>query len=152
MSSFERLHPSLQHHVVNSLGWRSLRPLQDEAIAPVLDGYHALLLAPTAGGKTEAAVLPVLTKVANDGWRPLSVLYLCPLRALLNNLLPRLEGYAGFAGQRVALWHRDVAPSQRQRIVVDPPDVLLTTPESLEAMFLSSRVNAHRLLGGVKAV
>ena len=59
---FDRLHPSVQHHVVNSLGWRELRPLQEESIDPVLDGEHCLLLAPTAGGKTEAAVLPVLSR------------------------------------------------------------------------------------------
>ena len=56
--AFGRLHPAVQHHVVNSLGWRSLRPLQEQAIEPVLDGRHALLGAPTAGGKTEAARPP----------------------------------------------------------------------------------------------
>lgn len=152
MSPFERLHPSLQHHVVNSLGWASLRPLQAEAIDPILDGRHALLLAPTAGGKTEAAVLPMLTRIAEERWRPLSTLYLCPLRALLNNLHPRLEAYGGYVGARVGLWHGDVGPAERQRLVVDPPDVLLTTPESLEAMFLSIRVDARRLLGGIRSV
>lgn len=152
MSAFDRLDASLQHHVVNSLGWRSLRPLQAEAIDPVLTGHHALLLAPTAGGKTEAAIFPVLTRIAAERWRPLSVLYLCPLRALLNNLLPRLERYCSFVGLRPGLWHGDVGPAERQRLVADPPDVLLTTPESLEAMFLSTRVDAHRFLGGVRAV
>ena len=55
---FDRLHPSIQHHVVNSLGWRDLRPLQEEAVDPILDGDSCLLIAPTAGGKTEAAVAP----------------------------------------------------------------------------------------------
>jgi ATP-dependent helicase Lhr and Lhr-like helicase len=54
---FDRLHPGVQHHVVNSLGWRELRPLQEEAVDPILDGHHCLLIAPTAGGKTEAALL-----------------------------------------------------------------------------------------------
>lgn len=152
LTSFDRLHPSLQHHVVNSLGWSSLRPLQAEAIDPIIAGDHALLLAPTAGGKTEAAVLPMLTRIATERWRPLSTLYLCPLRALLNNLLPRLERYAGYAGLRAALWHGDVGPAERQRLVANPPDVLLTTPESIEAMFLSTRVDGRRLLGGVRAV
>ena len=90
----ERLHPVLAHHVVNSLGWRSLRPLQQNAIAPILDGEDAVLLAPTAGGKTEAAVFPLLTSMEEQGWRGLSVLYVCPLKALLNNLAPRVESYA----------------------------------------------------------
>ena len=139
--SFDQLHPSLQHHIVNTLGWRSLRPLQEATIEPVLAGRHALLLAPTAGGKTEAACFPVISRIASEGWRPLSVLYLAPLRALLNNLLPRLEQYVAFTGHRAALWHGDVGQSDRSRILSDPPDILLTTPESLEAMLISTRVD-----------
>ena len=56
--SFDDLHASIQHHIVNTLGWRSLRPLQEEAISPVMNGSHGLFLAPTAGGKTEAAAFP----------------------------------------------------------------------------------------------
>lgn len=150
--AFGRLHPAVQHHVVNSLGWRSLRPLQEQAIAPILDGRHALLGAPTAGGKTEAASLPLLSRMTEARWPGLSVLYICPLRALLNNLYPRLEGYCELLGRRAGLWHGDVGPSARKAVLDDPPDVLLTTPESLEAMFMSRRVDADRLLGGVRAV
>lgn len=142
MSDFGRLQPSVQHHVVNTLGWSNLRPLQEAAISPILDGDHGLLLAPTAGGKTEAAFFPVLTRIAAEGWPPLSTLYLCPLRALLNDLLPRLERYASFTGHRVGLWHGDVGDAERRRLVTDPPDVLLTTPESLEAILISTRVDA----------
>ena len=60
-SGLDRLHPVVVHHIVNTLGWPSLRALQEEAAGPVLDGADALLLAPTAGGKTEAAVFPLLT-------------------------------------------------------------------------------------------
>ena len=81
MSAFERLHPAIQHHVVNSLGWNELRPLQEQAVEPVLRGEHALLLAPTAGGKTEAAVLPVLSRMLQQDWRGLSVLYLWPYQS-----------------------------------------------------------------------
>ena len=92
------LHPVVQHHVVNTLGWRDLRPLQREAVAPLMAGHDALLLAPTAGGKTEAAALPLLSAMAEQGWSGLSVLYVCPLRALLNNLEPRLAVYASWLG------------------------------------------------------
>ena len=61
--SFDALHPAVQHHIVNSLGWPRLRPLQERSIEPVLAGDSALLIAPTAGGKTEAAVLPVLSRM-----------------------------------------------------------------------------------------
>ncbi len=149
---FERLHPSLQHHVVNSLGWSDLRPLQSEAIDPILDGSHCVLLAPTAGGKTEAATFPVLSRIATERLTPLSTLYLCPLRALLNDLHPRLERYAAYTGHRVGLWHADVGPSQRRRLIADPPDILLTTPESLEAMLMSTRVDGASFFAAVRAV
>ena len=137
---------------MNVLGWQRLHLLQEAAIQQVLEGQHALLLAPTAGGKTEAAVFPVLSRMATDGWRPLSVLYLAPLRALLNNLLPRLELYASFTGHRAAVWHGDTNQSERARLVVDPPDILLTTPESLEAILISRRVNERWLFPNLRTV
>lgn len=149
---FDALHPAVQHHVVNSLGWRSLRPLQEQSITPILEGRDVLLGAPTAGGKTEAAILPLLSRMVSEEWSGLSVLYVCPLRALLNNLHPRISGYAELVGRTAGLWHGDVGDGPRKRILRDPPDLLLTTPESLEAMFLSRRVDAPQLLSGVRAV
>jgi DEAD/DEAH box helicase len=132
---------SLQHHIVNSLGWRELRALQEQAITPVLDGRHCLLLAPTAGGKTEAAVFPLLSRMLVEDWQGLSVLYVCPIRALLNNLEERLSYYAGLVGRSCGLWHGDVSQAVKSRILAEPPDILLTTPESLEALLVSSRTD-----------
>ncbi len=132
--------------------WPALRPLQDAAIGPLLADQHALLLAPTAGGKTEAASFPIISRIASERWAPMSVLYLAPLRALLNNLLPRLERYVSFTGHRVALWHGDIGDGQRRRIIADPPDILLTTPESLEAMLISRRVNERWLFPHLRTV
>ena len=151
-SGLDRLHPVVVHHIVNSLGWPSLRTLQEEAAGPVLDGADALLLAPTAGGKTEAAVFPLLTAMEQQRWGGLSVIYVCPLKALLNNLLPRLESYAGWLGRRVAIWHGDISASARQRILREPPDVLLTTPESLEAMLISLKVEHGRMFADLRAI
>ena len=148
----EELHPALAHHVVNSLGWRSLRPLQSAAIAPLTAGSDALLLAPTAGGKTEAAMLPLLTAMERQRWTGVSVLYVCPLKALLNNLAPRLATYAAWVGRTVAVWHGDVTTSARQRLLREPPDILLTTPESIEAMLVSTKVDHRRFLGALRAV
>ncbi|GAA3212364.1 DEAD/DEAH box helicase [Dactylosporangium siamense] len=150
--SLEALHPSIQHHVANTLGWSALRPLQEAAVAPLMAGDDALLLAPTAGGKTEAAALPLLSRMAAEQWRGPSLIYLCPLKALLNNLLPRLEQYAGWIGHTVALWHGDVNTPQRRQILRNRPDVLLTTPESLEAMLVSVNVDHASFLGGVQTV
>ncbi|MBL8842557.1 MAG: DEAD/DEAH box helicase [Planctomycetes bacterium] len=152
MSAFERLDPALQHHIVNSLGWRQLRPLQEAAIEPLLAGDHALLLAPTAGGKTEAAVFPLFSRMLAEHWSGLSILYVCPIKALLNNLEPRLARYAGLVGRRVARWHGDVTAGAKFEIAREPPDVLLTTPESLEGLLVSRRFDRATLFRNVRAV
>src|SRR6266566_2584816 len=139
--SFERLHPALQHHVVNSLGWRELRPLQENSIAPILDGSHCLLLAPTAGGKTEAAFFPTLSRCLTENWTGLSVIYICLLKALLNNLHQRLQQYCQLVGRTCALWHGDISQADRAQMLREPPDILLSTPESLEVMLISRRVD-----------
>lgn len=149
---FTALHPLLQHHVVNTLGWPGLRPLQDETVRPLLDGSDALLLAPTAGGKTEAAIFPILTRMAQAEWAGLTVLYVTPLKALLNNLAVRLEDYAHWMGRRVDVWHGDVSESRRRAIRAEPPDILLTTPESIEAMLASTKTDHRRLFGDLRAV
>jgi len=152
MNSFELLHPSVQHHIVNSLGWTQLRPFQDEVIPVALRGEHLLIIAPTAGGKTEAAILPIMSRMLTEDWRGLSTLYICPIKALLNNLHDRLSRYASLLGRRCELWHGDISPGARRRICENPPDILLTTPESIEVMLVSATVDLKGLLGQVKAV
>jgi ATP-dependent helicase Lhr and Lhr-like helicase len=137
--SIDGLHPDLVYHVVNTLGWSELRPLQRESVAPLTAGEDAILLAPTAGGKTEAAVFPLLSAMLTHRWTGLSVVYVCPIKALLNNLLPRLEAYGGWLGRTVGVWHGDVSAGAKDRIRTDPPDILLTTPESLEGLLISTK-------------
>jgi ATP-dependent helicase Lhr and Lhr-like helicase len=115
-------------------------------------GAHALLLAPTAGGKTEAAFLPILSRMTTEAWKPMSVLYICPLKALLNNLHTRLERYCTWAGRSCAVWHGDVLSAQRKQVLSDLPDCLLTTPESLEAMLISTRVEHRNVFANVRVV
>lgn len=152
MSPFDRLNGALRYHIVGTLGWTSLRPAQLEAIEPVLAGENILLLAPTAGGKTEAGTFPVISRMLDESWRDLSVLYICPLRALLNNIAPRMQRYTAMVGRRVALWHGDIPDSRRKRILREPPDILLTTPESLEAMLISVRVEHRSLFANLRTV
>ena len=146
------LDEAIEYHVVNSLGWPSLRPLQAAAVAPVRSGADCMLIAPTAGGKTEAAVFPLLSSMVGEEWRGLSVLYVAPLRALLNNLYPRITKYGEWLGRRVGLWHGDVGDTERKHILTEPPDILLTTPESLEAMLVSLRVDHDRFFSGLRAI
>ncbi len=145
MAGIERLHPHLQHAIVNDMGWRSLRPVQELTIDAVLDGCNAVVLAPTAGGKTEAAMFPLLSRILSEDLRPVSVLYVCPIRALLNNQEGRLEGYARMVGLEVFKWHGDVSDSKKARFRAAPAHVLMTTPESLEVMMMSARTDARAL-------
>ncbi|WP_116247799.1 DEAD/DEAH box helicase [Nocardiopsis sp. FIRDI 009] len=151
-SSLDLLHPTLAHHVVNTLGWPGLRPLQREALAPLIDGDDAVLLAPTAGGKTEAALFPLLTTMAGRSGGGLSLLYVCPIKALLNNLLPRVQAYAGWMGRTAELWHGDVTTAGRRRILRRRPDILLTTPESLESMLVSVKVDHREFFKNLHAI
>ncbi|KAA0110612.1 DEAD/DEAH box helicase [Mycolicibacterium sp. P1-5] len=152
MDAFDRLHPGLQYHLANTLRWNGLRPTQAEAVEPILAGLDALVLAPTAGGKTEAAVFPLLSRMAGEDWQGVSVLYVAPLRALLNNLQPRIDGYCKWLGRSAAVWHGDVSQAMRQRILVERPDILLTTPESIESMLVSIKVDPRVLFSGLRAV
>jgi ATP-dependent Lhr-like helicase len=151
-AAFERLTPALQYHVSQTLGFTALRPVQELTIPPILDGKNCVVLAPTAGGKTEAAFFPVLSLMHSRDDKPVSVLYTSPIRALLNNQEERIARYAATLGRRAFKWHGDVGPTQRKRFIADPTDILLTTPEALEAMLMSPKVPAHRIFGGLQTV
>jgi len=152
MSAFERLSGALQYQIVNTLGFRELRPVQEQAIDAILNGKNVVVLAPTAGGKTEAAFFPLLSAMDSEDWRPISVIYLSPIRALLNNQEDRIGRYAGTIGRRVFKWHGDTSQSARKRFLQEPTDILLITPESLEAGFISARVPTRELFAGLRAV
>jgi ATP-dependent Lhr-like helicase len=87
-----------------------------------------------------------------EDWQGLSVLYVCPIRALLNNLEERLSYYAGLVGRSCGLWHGDVSQAVKSRILAEPPDILLTTPESLEALLISNRTDKPYFFGSAKVV
>lgn len=152
MSAPTGLDTAIEYHIVNSLGWPALRPLQAASVQPVRSGADCVLVAPTAGGKTEAAVFPLLSEMVEGNWSGTTVLYVTPLRALLNNLHARVSTYCSWLGRTAGLWHGDVGQSERRRMLGDRPDVLLTTPESLESMLVSRRVDHERFLGSVRAV
>ena len=152
MDAFDRLTPALRYQIVNGLGWPALRPVQELATDAILDGANCVVLAPTAGGKTEAALLPLLSRMDAEDWPGVSVLYVAPIRALLNNQEPRLQTLTGLLGRSAGKWHGDVGASARKRMLRHPPDVLAITPESLEAMLLSARVPPSRMLGNIRAI
>lgn len=146
------LHPLLRHHIVNSLGWTSLRQLQEQSIQAILGKAHCLLIAPTAGGKTEAAIFPLLSQLLTEESDGFTILYICPLRALLNNLYERVDAYCSMVGLRAGLWHGDVTAHHRRKLLNHPPHFLLTTPESLEAMLISQNGAARECLKNVRTI
>ncbi len=144
-----RLSERMRYGIAHRLGWDALRPVQEISVDRILDGDNCVILAPTAGGKTEAAFLPILDRIRSDSRPPVACIYVSPLRALLNNQEERVAELAGLVGLRSFKWHGDVDQSARKRFLDEPTDVLLTTPESLEVMLLSSRVHTPELFAGL---
>lgn len=136
-SSFERLHPEVQQWIW-SQGWTSLRDAQEWAIpALVAADRDVIIAASTAAGKTEAAFLPILTNLLNKSEPAGAVLYISPLKALINDQWDRLSRLCERLELPVVAWHGDVAASKKQRFLKSPEGILLITPESLEALFVN---------------
>jgi ATP-dependent Lhr-like helicase len=147
--AFDRLAEPVQRWVWQQ-GWTSLRDIQDRSIAPLLAGRDVVIASATASGKTEAAFLPLLSRpVASDGLR---VLYVSPLKALINDQTRRLEPLAEAVGLRVTPWHGDVAAERKRRLRDNPSGVLLITPESLEAMFVLRGSSIAQFFAGLDYV
>ena len=140
VSAFARFPARLQQAIVSRLGWTSLRPVQDLAGAAILDGKNVVVLAPTAGGKTEAAIFPVLASLTEHPVGSVGAIYIAPIKALLNNQEDRLGTYTEMVGLRRFVWHGDAGQADKRRFVKDPGELLMTTPESLEVMLISPRV------------
>ncbi len=148
MSAFFRLSKRLQQGIAHTLGWSELRPVQELTIEAVLDGKNCVVLAPTAGGKTEAAFFPSLDTIYIEKLPPVSALYISPLRALLNNQEPRLDQLAKLVGLSAFKWHGDVSHSRRRQFLNEPADVLMITPESLEVILIKPDIDKAVLFGG----
>lgn len=127
----ELLHPSVRELIVER-GWCSLTEVQRVSIPHILSGKNVLIIAPTGYGKTEAVILPLLSMMLNQGAEPVAVLYITPLRALINDLKQRIEWWASRLGFIVSRKHGDVPQRERVKRVKTVPHILLTTPESLE--------------------
>jgi ATP-dependent Lhr-like helicase len=151
-SVFGRFAPRLQEAIASRLGWTSLRPVQELAGAAILDGKNAVVLAPTAGGKTEAAMFPALSLLVEDQPEAVGAVYLAPIKALLNNQAERLGLYTEIVGLRRFLWHGDIESPARKTFVNEPSELLMTTPESLEVMLASTKVPTARLFRDLRIV
>ena len=117
----------LLYFLSEQLGWKDLNSIQNKAIPSVLDNKDTLILAPTASGKTEAALIPIFNDILTKGYDPLSVLYVSPLKALINDMYNRIERWADYFDLTVTKWHGDVTKSEKDKFVKNPTDFLLKT-------------------------
>src|SRR5213593_689789 len=128
-------------------GFLESSPIQELAIPAILNGEHVLLIAPTGTGKTLAATLPVLDKFIEarvEGKpRGISVLYVTPLRALNRDLLRRLEEMGKDLDIKIQVRHGDTPVSARASQARSPPDMMITTPETLQAILVGKRMSEH---------
>lgn len=133
--------------------WTVLRPIQIEAIHAILEGTSSCVIAAeTAGGKTEAAFLPILSQISEEARGSVRALYVGPLRALINDQFRRLEELCEHLEIPVYRWHGDVEASSKKRLLSAPAGVLLITPESLESLFVNKSSELRRLFAGLRFV
>ena len=116
------------------LGWCELREVQEQAYTAIRGGNDVLIIAPTAGGKSEAALIPVLDDILKSGTKGVACLYLSPLKALINDQEERIAAFCRPTGLSVTKWHGDVPKGERGWNVDEAPQFLLITPESLEVL------------------
>jgi ATP-dependent Lhr-like helicase len=152
VSVFGRFAPRLQEAIVARLGWSSLRPVQELAGEALLAGNNAVILAPTAGGKTEASMFPTISGIVQDPAQGVAAIYVAPIKALLNNQADRLGLYTEMVGLDRFVWHGDTPTNERASFLRDPAELLMTTPESLEVMLVSRRVNEHTLFADLRTI
>jgi ATP-dependent helicase Lhr and Lhr-like helicase len=151
-SAFSRFPMRLQEAIVSRVGWSTLRPVQELASQALLDGKNATILAPTAGGKTEASMFPTIAQLVEKEPQGVGAIYIAPIKALLNNQADRLGLYTEMVGLRRFLWHGDVKESQKKAFLKNPSEVLMTTPESLEVMLLSAKVDSAVIFQDLRIV
>ncbi len=145
---FSKLEDSLQK-ALDQRKW-SPTPVQQVTQDEIAAGHDRLVVAPTGSGKTMAAILPLLDRCLREQWTGMSILYITPLRALNRDVDRRLEEITSAVGLSLGLRHGDTSQSDRNKHVRNPPNVMITTPETFQLMFTGSRL--RELLRTVKAV
>jgi ATP-dependent helicase Lhr and Lhr-like helicase len=148
--AFALLSPPLKG-LLQETGISKPTPPQIEAIPLIAQGDNVLIIAPTGSGKTEAALLPLIDRmIRNNDRQGISLVYITPLRALNRDLLKRLQTWSNKLSFSVEIRHGDTPTKDRRRMTVKPPDLLITTPETLQAVLPGKRMREH--LGHVRAV
>src|SRR5437879_9722579 len=120
-----------------------MNEMQTQAIREIQSGSQLLIVAPTGSGKTEAALFPVLEALGADDREGIRALYVTPLRALNRNLIDRVLRLVASTKLTAAVRHGDTPPSERRKQAANPPDILITTPETLKAILHGKVMQRH---------
>ena len=152
MSVFERYAPFIQEYIYRS-GWQSLRAVQNAA-GDALFGteQNVLLTASTSSGKTEAAFFPILTLLDENPSGTVGVLYIAPLKALINDQFGRLSELCHEEGIPVTRWHGDASQTAKRRLMRKPAGILQITPESLESLMINKHMEIPSLFGDLRFI
>jgi len=152
MDVFNRLAPFIQDFIYQEK-WDELRGIQIAAAEVIFDSDDNLLLSSgTASGKTEAAFLPVLTELYNNPSKSVGVLYISPLKALINDQFKRLEQLLIDSNIPVVKWHGDASLTKKDELVKNPEGLLQITPESLESLITNKRGASLQLFSDLRFV
>jgi len=135
------MHPLLRKAIREKFG--RLNRLQQDAFREVSAGKSVLIIAPTGSGKTEAAVLPVFNEILENGLKPISALYVAPLKALNRDLLDRLEWWGRKLGISVEVRHGDTSAYRKAKQTKNPPQMLIITPETLGVILTVKSLKKH---------
>ncbi len=150
--AFSRLAPFIQDFIYYNR-WTELRSIQVAACEVIFDSDDNLLLSSgTASGKTEAAFLPVLTELYNNPSRSVGVLYISPLKALINDQFTRLELLLDESNIGVTRWHGDASASRKNSLIKNPSGVLQITPESLESLLTNRQGSCLKLFSDLRYI
>src|SRR3989338_7407935 len=118
-------------------------PIQEKAIPAILSGKNVLILASTGSGKTESSLLPIFDKWLKEKPNPISILYITPLRALNRNLQDRLYWWATKLDMDISTRHGDTTQYERGKQADNPPDFLISTPETLQSILVGRVMREH---------
>ncbi|MDV0444101.1 DEAD/DEAH box helicase [Methanorbis rubei] len=130
------LHPKIRD-ALDKRGFDEFSEIQMRAVPKLITGENAVLIAPTGTGKTESALLPLFHRMLTETHPPgFTVLYITPLRSLNRDMMNRLEWWGHELGLRISVRHGDTTANDRRKQATHPPDILITTPESLQAMMM----------------
>jgi len=140
---YSRLEPAIIQSLMDDAGIGHLNEMQTLCIPRIRSGSNLLIVAPTGSGKTEAALLPVLQGLSSGTEAGIRALYITPLRALNRDMIDRVQRLVSRTGLTAAVRHGDTPPSERRKQAAAPPDILITTPETLQAILPGKILQRH---------